>query len=292
MRADDRRPETGRPIKGPGDPSSRLPWWHHRVVVVSDDEAWGARARAIAVDLGANPEHLDRDTAATLEGPVGALLIHLPSPDVREMPALKAFASRGWQPLSLVCVPPVRGAARLAHDLDRLAYEHRFDSNPDGPNRRDWEASLGRILDRGGWIVPRFASALGWSRQPSLVQILSLPLLARERPTTVKRWRRDAGGFTYAAFEALFRDNDAPPPKRVLDLLRLAEAAAWATRQRRFPHRAWLASHLGYKSVSHLSRRTRQLADLTAKQLVTRPLDEVVTATVAPLTADRTELGQ
>lgn len=46
---------------GVRDPRGLLPWWHGRVVIVSDDDAWATAASEEAVALNA------------LEGPVGAL---------------------------------------------------------------------------------------------------------------------------------------------------------------------------------------------------------------------------
>lgn len=55
-----------------------------------------------------------------------ALIIHASSPDGRASELVEIDA-RGWQPISLVCLPALRGAARLVHDLDRLGCSFRFD---------------------------------------------------------------------------------------------------------------------------------------------------------------------
>lgn len=256
----------------------RLPWWHRRVVLVSDDEGWAERAGGMAQKLGAQWETRAWAEAAALQGPVGALVARVGSAGADVEHAFVRWAGQAWQPLTLVWLPPVRRAAKVAHLLDELHYGSRFHEvtsrGPDG----ELETGLARILERGGWIVPRFASALGWSAEPFLVHVLSLPLLATVPPTSVEAWRRAAGNLSYAEFEQLFYLHGAPPPKRVLDPLRIAGAAVWAAAQKRVPERSWLASHLGYASEHYLGRRVKQLSGLTAGELVRLPVDRVMEA--------------
>jgi len=160
------------------DQRSRLPWWHRRVVCVSDDEAWAALAVEAIRELGGWPEILTWSEAASLRGSVGALVadVDVMNPDVED--ALVGWAAAGRQPTTMLWVPPARGAARIDHTLDLLRYPQVLDCAATDALETDLRHHLSRILSRGGWIVPWFAAALGSSAgQPSSL-VSSLPVIS------------------------------------------------------------------------------------------------------------------
>lgn len=265
------------------DQRSRLPWWHRRVVCVTDDEAWAALAAEKIRELGGWPEILTWSEADSLQGPVGALVanVDVTNPGVEDV--LVAWAAAGRQPTTLLWVPPARGAARIKHMLEVLRYPHVFGRAPTKGPERDLTRYLSRILPRGGWIVQWFAAALGWSDEPFLVHVLSLPVLAEERPPTVKAWRRAARILSPAEFVALVRDNGGPYPKDLHSRLVFSEATVWAAEQRVAPTRRDFARHLGFSSGQYMATRAQRLAELTYEDLVVRPVADVLAVLTRPL---------
>lgn len=257
------------------DQRSRLPWWHRRVVCVSDDEAWAALAAETIRELGGWPEILTWSAAATLEGPLGALLVNADVASADEDTLLR-WAAAARQPTALFWVPPSRRAARIGHTLDRLRYPQVFQRASTARLGKDLKRHLSRTLSRGGWIVPWFAEALGWSAEPFLVHVLSLPVLAERPPSDVDEWRRAVGKVSHAEFVALFKRHGAPNPKRMHDRLRFSEATVWAAQRRFPPTRDELARHLRYSSGWYAMKRARQLAGLTYEDLVERPVVDVL----------------
>lgn len=264
------------------DQRSRLPWWHRRVVCVSDDEAWAALAVEKIRELGGWPEILTWSAVATLEGPLGALLVNA---DVASADGdtLIRWAAKARQPKTLLWVPASRRAARIGHALDRLRYPQVFQRASTERLEKELKRHLPRILSRGGWIVPWYAEALGWSAEPSLVHVLSLPVLAKRPPENVDEWRRAVGKLSHAEFVALFKEHGAPNPKEMHDRLRFSEATVWAAQRPFPPTRDDLARHLHYSSGWYAMKRAQQLAGLTYEDLVERPVVVVLAVLTRPL---------
>lgn len=262
---------------------SRLPWWHRRVVLVTDDEAWASHAGGTIRALGGWPEILTWSSAATLAGPVGALVVDVEAARTDVETALVGWAAAGRQPTTLLWVPPHRGAAHIGHTLDRLRYPVVFDCASTDGMEKDLKRHLPRILFRGGWIVTWYGAALGWSAEPLLVHILSLPVLAQRRPKSVEEWRRAVGKLSHAEFVELCREHGAPNPKKLYDHLTFSEATVWAAERRFSPTRTELARHLHYSSGWYTMQRAHQLAGLTYEDLVERPVVDLLASLTRPL---------
>lgn len=142
---------------------------------------------------------------------------------------------------------------------------------------------LARILDRGGWVVSRFAVRLGWTEEPRLLRILAMPLLSEDPPASVAAWRLAAGGLSYGELEGLFRRHGGPPPKQVLDRLRVAGAVVWAAGLGEAPERRLVASRLGYASGAYLGRRVKAMTGRPLGRLLRLPADRAVEALLRPL---------
>lgn len=267
---------------GVADQKSRLPWWHRRVVVVTDHEAWASHTGDTIRALGGWHETMTWTRAATLEGPLGALVAEV---DVAStgVDALRRWAAAGRQPKTLLWIPPSRRVARIGHTLDRLGYRHVFTRASNEAAETDLGRHLPRIVSRGGWVVPWFSTALGWSSDPFLVHVLSLPVLAARPPKTVTEWVRAVDGHSHAEFVRLCHERGAPSPKELYDRLRFSASTVWAAEQRLQPTGHKLARHLGYSSARYTGERARHLAGLTWEDLVERPVVDVIAALTRPI---------
>lgn len=234
------------------DQGARLPWWHRRVVLVTDDEPWASRAGETIRQSGGRLEIIAWSEAASLTSPVGALVVDVDvtTRDVEGVDTVLAgWAAEGRQPTTLLWIPRARGAARIDHMVNRLRYPHVFERTSTEEVAAHLKRPLSRILARGGWIVPWFAAALGWSAEPFLVHVLGLPVLAERPPKNVKEWVRAVGKLSHTELVALFREHGAPNPKEVHNRLVFSRATVWAAEQRLAPTRRRLANHLRYSAT-------------------------------------------
>ena len=253
------------------------------MVCVTDDEAWASHAGETIRELGGWLEIIAWSRAASLQGPVGALVVDVDVTKAGVETALVVWAAAARQPTTLLLVPPARGAARIDHALDCLRYGNVFEYASTEGLETDLNGHLPPILSRGGWIVPWFAAVLGWSAEPFLVHVLSLPVLDERRPKNVEEWRRAVRNLSHAEFVDVCREHGAPNPKELHDRLRFAEATVWAAQRRFPPTRDELARHLHYSSGWYTMQRARQLAGLTYEDLVERPVVDVVAVLTRPL---------
>lgn len=119
-------------------------------------------------------------------------------------------------------------------------------------------------------VVPRLARRLGWTRDPPLIEILSVPVLERD-VSTVRAWGRVVR-LGYGELADLCREHGACCPKQLLDVVRLAAELARVQANGRRVTRDRLASRLGYSSGNYLGRRVKRLCRCTVGDLMTRPL--------------------
>lgn len=240
-----------------------------RVSIVSDEADWTREALRRCLELdGVAPERVGWPEAGRLTKPPAALVVRA-GRGVREVEPdpFETWAGRAWQPLTIVSLAPVPGAAELSRRLEAL----RFRSTLWHGTAEAWERvepRLAELIARPVWIVPALADALE-VRDPRVVEALSVAVLRQPEKLSIPRWAGAAGLVGYRDLEGLFSRRGLPPPKRVLEWVRLISvvehgrtAAGTWTRER-------LARRFGYSSADYLGRRAKALSGRSLGRLLT-----------------------
>lgn len=199
---------------GRGDPA--------RVVIVSDAPEWRDEAarRCLALD-GVVPEPVGWSRAPAIETVPDALVARAaPRAGTLDPTLFERWAERAWQPLTVVWLVPGRGSAALAGRLD--AFRFPFVVWQDGTDEA-WKELEARVADatrRPLWLVPALAEALD-VRYPRIVEALGAAVLGQPALRLVSDWAWAVSMVGYGDLEHLFSAHRLPPPKRVLDWVRL-----------------------------------------------------------------------
>lgn len=254
-------------------------WWHRRIVLVSEDSAWKSAMLESLPDRTGVAEGVTWTEAVQLTGPIGAVVCHIDRPRSRVESVLRAYehwSTLAWQPCTLTWMAPGLGAAKVQAALRRQRFPAictpEFSLTRDA-NARAWDI-VGTRLDAAPWVASHFAQRLGWTRNPRLVEILAVPVLQRD-VSTVRKWGRSVR-LTYAEFADLCRENGCCPPKRLLDLVRLAAELARVSANGRRVTRDRMAERLGYSSGKYLGRRVKLLSQSALGELIAMPLMNVL----------------
>jgi hypothetical protein len=179
---------------------------------------------------------------------------------------LGGFAEHAWQACTVVSVTGSPGAADLVRELRRLGFRRIVMER----NRHTYWATLRRHIEtvrRGdGWLLPVFCRVLPCSdaRIRRAVATLLDPLPCGR---TVTRWARHAGFRRRQELAALCCDAGLPPPKTMLDAIRLARATH-AARMRPGLTRDQLAQRFGFSSGDYLGKRARALTGQSFGRLI------------------------
>lgn len=213
--------------------------------------------------------------AMRLTGPIGAMVCHIDRPRFLEESVLRAYehwSTLPWQPCTLTWMASRPGATKIRATLRRHCYP--VICTPEFSLSRDDDANAWDVLetrlDSAPWIVPYFAQRLGWTQDPSLIELLSVPVLRRD-VSTVRSWGRSVG-LSYGEFADVCRENGCCRPKRLLELVRLGAELARVRANGRRVARDRMAERLGYSSGNYLGRRVKLLSGHTLGDLMTMSL--------------------
>ena len=242
-----------------------------RVVIVSDAAEWRHEAvrRCLALD-GVAPEPVGWSRAGALETAPDALVVRAdPNTGTFDPALFDHWAERAWQPLTVVWLVPGPGAAALSGRLDALRFRSVLWQDGTDEAWAELEARVAEAARSPLWLVPALAEALGVS-DPRIVEGLAAAVARQPERLTIPEWSRAVGLIGYRDFERLLSSHGLPPPRRLLQWLRLLCVVDHAAAQHGSPTRERLARRFGYASGSYLGRR--------AKGLTGRPLGELVQA--------------
>lgn len=223
-------------------------------------------------------EHVGWTEANSLAEPIGVMVCRIDRPRSLAESILRAYehwSTLAWQPCTLTWMAPRPGAAKIRATLDRQGFPvtctAEFSLSRD--NAHAWEV-LETRLDAAPWVVSYFAQRMGWTRDPRLVEILSVPVLRRE-VSTVMSWARSTR-LSYGGLADMCREDSCCRPKRLLELIRLGAELARVNANGRCVTRDSMAEQLAYASGNYLGRRVKLLSQCTLGELMAMPLMEAL----------------
>ncbi len=246
----------------------QLRFTSYAVSLVSDRSDWTDAAVELCREMEGLAEHWCWSAARGLANPGDALLIDLVNPFPARQPLFGEWASRAWQPISVVSLAPQPGAAGMAAWLGSLGYSRLLQPTARVPYWHELQSNLKTVLQSRARIVPLAAEALS-CYDPPVIRALSEALLLIPERRTVNAWAIGLGLERRQQLEALFAARHLPRPKEVLEALRLARAVESALRSSHPPSREELARRFRYPSGDYLGKRAKQLTGLSLGQLFT-----------------------
>jgi len=237
------------------------------VGLITDRDSWADRALAGLSTNGTIYERVDWGSAVSLEEPAAGMLADITPPFAARLQLLRGWAARAWQPACVCCLVPESGAADVLAELAELGYSTVL---PASMRDHDWEEIRRRLdLIRGkkAWLVPQIAGALD-CYDLAVIEALEVALDILPAQTTVKAWVRELGLPRRQRLESLLAKRGLPPPKEVLEWLRLARviesSAAYGVR----PTRRQLAEEFRYPDADYLGRRAKKMTGRTLGALL------------------------
>lgn len=127
-------------------------------------------------------------------------------------------------------------------------------------------ASAWRRASADGLVV-RAADALGCHDAP-VVRALEAAVRMIPEHHTVSSWAREMELEHRQSLHELFTDRGLPPPKEVLDHMRLARLAVFAAGANEAPTRDELACRFGYSSGDYLGKTAKRCLRMTLGTLL------------------------
>jgi hypothetical protein len=237
------------------------------VGLITDRDAWADRALAGLSTNGTIYERLDWGSAVSLKEPAAGMLVDVTPPFAARLQLLRGWAARAWQPACICCLVPEFGAADALAELGDLGYSTVLPASTRDHDWQDIRRRLDLICGKQAWLVPQIARALDCYDLP-LIEALEAALDILPAETTVKAWVRELGLPRRQRLESLLAKRGLPPPKEILEWLRLARVIESSAACCARPTRRQLAEEFQYPDADYLGRRAKKMTGRTLGALL------------------------
>ena len=235
------------------------------VALVSDRQEWVRRACEACRAVRTIPECETWSTVPSRHGPVAALVLDVTSPYEPKRRQLRKWAGKGQQPACILCVAPQRGAAELAIYAAKLGYNHVLYGIV-AEFCEGLEEVMRRIIEKRAWVVPEVARVLK-CYDHEIVRCLDVGLDLAPRHT-VESWATELGLQRRQDLASIFSGRSLPPPKLVLEWLRLVLLVEKATNSPHEQTHDELARAFGYASGDYLRKHARRISAHSLSDLI------------------------
>lgn len=232
----------------------------HRITIVGESE--GSPLLALQHGLALAPQLVTWGAATRITDPGRAIVAFVDRPRSVALPALQVWTHRAWQPLTVLSVVDVTATWREA--LESRGFG--MIAGTGGPDWTGLRRGLESVLAADAWLVPLAADTLS-CHDPAVVRCLDVCVSLLPHRHTVTSWSRALGLPHRQTLHGLFAERNLPPPKRILDHLRLARIAHHGRDQPR-PDRADLARRFGYSSADYLGKSVKRCLGCSLGELV------------------------
>lgn len=247
--------------------SVTLPPSPELVTVVTDGGPWSGTVLEVCDALGVVAETTPWSHAGDDVDPGRAIVAEIPSFNAAVVATLRTWSRRAWQPMSVLSVAQRPGRGALIGTLRDLGYGRIIERRGESAAAQAVRSELRSVLESGAWLIPRAANALR-CQDTALVRALEAALQMIPRHHTVTSWAALLEFHHRQALHELFAERGLPPPKDILDHLRLARVAHFAARTTPKPTRDALAARFGYSSGDYLGKSAKRRLGITLGDLL------------------------
>lgn len=237
------------------------------VFLVSDRTDWVDGAIEVCRDLAVAPECLTWDDSGSV-GDLGcALVADVVTEAGERTAAIELWAARAWQPLCVLSLIPTLGAGSLYQRFQRLGYRRIVPVNGLPSYWQCIRGNVRAVLNGPSRLIPMIAEWY-YCYEPKILSTLTVAADLADEVRTVQGLSRALGFERPTELRKLFAHSGCPPPKEVLERLRLALAVEYARTRDPRPTRDEVAQRFKYSSGVYLGRHSRRLTGLSFGSLV------------------------
>lgn len=237
------------------------------VVVCTDRDDWAVRAVEACLRVDAIPERTVWARVTALADPPAALLLDAQPPLTTKYRMFDAWARDAWQPVCVVSVSPALGVTEFTDKLDALCYRYVLQAAYLDEHWQTLASDLRGRVDACARLVPHIARATSCFELPIVVALWkALGLIPELR--SVQRWARQLGMSRREELEGTFAAYRFPPPKTMLEWLRLLRVIDAGQHSERRISRNALARAFRYSSGDYLGRRAKALTGFSLGELL------------------------